>query len=41
VAAAAGRLDRPAWRVAREAEALAQPLTQDDDERISRTEEQA
>jgi uncharacterized protein (DUF111 family) len=41
VAAVAQRLDRPAWRVAREAEALARPLAQDDTERISRTEEQA
>jgi uncharacterized protein (TIGR00299 family) protein len=41
VAAVADRLDRPAWQVAREAEALARPLTPDDDEHISRTEEQA
>lgn len=41
VAAVAGRLDRPAWRIAREAEALARPLAQDHNERISRTEEQA
>jgi uncharacterized protein (DUF111 family) len=41
VAAVAGRLDRPAWQVAREAEALARPLVQDDTERYSRTEEQA
>ena len=41
VAAVAHRLDRPAWRVAREAEALARPLAQDDNEGFSRTEEQA
>jgi uncharacterized protein (TIGR00299 family) protein len=41
VAAAAGRLDQPAWRVAQRAEALARPLVQDDYERFSRTEEQA
>lgn len=40
VVAVAQRLDRPAWRVAREAEALAGPLAQDDNERFSRTEEQ-
>ncbi|MDH4045410.1 MAG: LarC family nickel insertion protein, partial [Gemmatimonadota bacterium] len=40
VAAVASRLDRPAWRVAREAEALAGPMVQDD-ERVSQTEEQA
>lgn len=41
VAALAGRLDRPAWEVAREAEALAHPLVQNDNARNSRTEEQA
>jgi hypothetical protein len=41
VAAVAQRLDRPAWRVAREVEALAGPLAQNDNERFSRTEEQA
>jgi uncharacterized protein (TIGR00299 family) protein len=40
VAAVASRLDRPAWRIAREAEALAGPMVHDN-ERSSRTEEQA